>query len=293
MTKAIETNEEAKKRKLLLVTTEPNAIRYHFDDLIDMTEWLISPEIAQPSWESHQPQDASFCKMTWDEAVNQALYGEAKQAKHFAGLVDKVSSMLHTDMPSLTHDVQGEMIDVGAYLSGEPECFIRKLPRPAPKCIPITVDMSFVWRTNAKIIENRAAAIVALVDEMQRSGMAVDFVVRKLTEGCDGKTDLVIDVDIPCRPVDINTVSFVCSTAFQRRFSFAVLEHYVGHNRPDGGGYSRGIPLERPAEPGFLFVGSYDGEFNDSDWATLESSKNHILDMVEKWNEDNSKIIVG
>ena len=294
MTKAVETTTEEKKRQLLLKVAEPNAVRYHFDDLLDMTDWLLSKEVNQPDWHSHGKMDSDFCSMSWDEAVENALHGEAKNAKRFAGLIDKVSSMLHTEMPTLTHDVCGEILDVGAFVAGEPECFLRKLPRPAPKCIPITVDMSFVWYTTNQVIENRAASIVALIDELQRVGMAVDFKVQCTTQRFeDKKKDLVIDVDVPCKPVDINTISFICSPGFLRRYSFAVMEHYAGHDKPAHGSYSRGIPLERPEEPGFLFVGSYDNEFHSRNWETLESSKDHIIEMVNMWNEDNSKVIVG
>lgn len=281
---------ETKKKKLLLETKEPNAVRYHFDSLLDMIDWLKETTIE--SNHSHGRMDSDFCKQTWDEAMHSAEFGDAERAETFSGLLDKITSMMDAEMPRLTHDVSGEILDVGAFVSGEPECFMRKLNRPAPKCISITADMSFVCHTHQNHIANRAVAIVALIDELQFAGYVVDFHVQFKTQDLE-KSDLVVDVDIPCRPVDINTVAFVCSPAFLRRFGFSIVETYCEKDRPGYGGYGRGIPLDKPEDPGFMFVGSYCSEWDRDNWKNLEASKDHILDMLTKWQEQPEMVIVG
>lgn len=281
---------ETKKKKLLFEMNEPNAVRYHFDSLLDMVDWLKETTIAKNH--SHDIMDDNFCKQTWDEAMYSAEFGEAERVEMFSSLLEKITSMMDSEMPVLTHDVSGEILDVGAFVSGEPECFMRKLNRPAPKCVSITVDMSFVYHTHQDHIINRAVAIMALIDELQFAGHAVDFHVQFKTQGLE-KSPLVVDMEIPCRPVDINTVAFVCSPAFLRRFGFSIMETYCEKNYPGWGGYGKGIPLDKPEDPGLMFVGSYCSEWNWNNWKTLESSKDHILDMLGKWQEQPEMVIVG
>lgn len=281
---------ETKKKKLLLEVKEPNAVRYSFDNLLDMIDWLKETTIK--SNHSHDHMKSKFCKQSWDEAMHDAEFGDAERAEIFAGLLDKITSMMDAEMPRLTHDVSGEILDVGAFVSGEPECFMRKLNRPEPKCISITADMSFTWYVDQDYIANRAAAIVALIDELQFAGYAVDFHVQLKIKGLE-KSNLVVDVGIPCRPVDINTVAFICSPSFLRRFVFSTLETYCEKNRPGYGYYGQGIPLDKPEDPGFMFVGSFCSEWNENNWESLEASKDHILEMLARWQENPEMVIVG
>lgn len=287
MTKLMKTKGRS---SLLLEERLPSSVTYRFGSILDMAEWLR--EVGRPDYLSHGPMRESFCNQTWDQAMHNAEHGDPVRSDMFSGKLERLTLMLENESPHLIHDVSGEILDIGAYVSGEQECFLRRGKRKERRCVSITVDTSFICRTRQSIIENRAAAIVALIDELQMTGNAVDFHVQHKCGGLE-RSDLLIDVEMQCRPVDIGAVAFVCSAAFLRRFVFATLEHYCNKNRPGHGGYGRGIPLDMPEDPGFLFVGSFCKDFKDQHWMTLESSKDHILDMLARWQESPDKVILG
>lgn len=296
---------EEQKKKKVMVTEQPQAVKYSFDSLYDYADWLDGEWVEtgrargqdRKEWHSHEDMSSSFCPLTWDEAMDQALHGEAKRASDFSKVVEEIQSRMETEFPRLTHDVTGPILDVGAFVSGEPECFMRRSPKPAPRSVPVYVDMGFSGGTSAQTIQTRAAAITALVDELQTMGYIVDLHVARRQKLSDRPRPVIVDVAIDCRPVDVNILSFVCSPEFQRRWTWAVFEDYCDKDNPDCGGYGHGEEMSRPEEAGFMFVGSYDHMWRSSWWRDEDTARDHIVEMVKQFLDhdpgDPEAVVVG
>lgn len=297
--------EEQTKKKLVTVSDQVKAVKYSFDSLYDFADWLEGEWVEKGkqkgqdrlSWHSHDEMDYSFCPLSWEEAMDQALHGEAKKASDFSKVVDEIQSRMETEVPRLTHDVTGQILDVGAFVAGEPECFMRRGPKPAPRSVPVYVDMGFSGGTSARTIQTRAAAITALVDELQTMGLIVDLHVARRQRLSDRSKPVIVDVAIDCRPVDVNILSYVCSPEFQRRWTWAVFEDYCDKNNPDYGGYGSGQEMARPEEAGFMFVGSYDNAWRSSWWRDEDTARDHIMEMVGQFLShepgDPEAVVVG
>lgn len=289
MTQAIKPREKS----LLLQIKEPNAAHYQFDSLLDLVDWLRQLDREKPemkNWISHESRDSSFCKHSWSEALDQAEFGSVEVAEIFDEKIKALSSMMEVEVQRLVRDVAGELLDVGAFLSGEPEHFVRRAARPAPLGISITADMVFPWQVRESSIATRSVAMVALIDELQKMGMVPEVKVMSMVRWRK-RDPQKITVGIKCDPVDVNVVAALSAPFFSRRFVFAINEHYFGENSPDGGGYGWGIPVEESDDPGFIFTGGYSDHWDEGHWKSLESARDHVLGRLEEWSRDPSRVV--
>ena len=285
--------EQEQKKKLLNQHEEKELekakVFYSFDSLLDLVDWsendrekdlegiLKEDEV----WRSKGHFKKNFCPQTWQQAIESALSGEVPGLKDLQHKLDELGAAGEADLPVWTHSEVGQALDVGAFLSGEPECFLRRTPKPTKKAIPIWVDCSFPCHTPAEAIINRMAWIVWMVDQIQAQGLVVDLRVRTETEFDweKGKKPLVLEVEVDCRPVDLGTLAFLASPSFTRRLAFSVYEHYCHKNNPDGGMYGRGVHTPLPDEgKGFFWSGGYCYNWDSYHWTDEKKAK----EIVEK-----------
>ena len=88
-------------------------------------------------------------------------------------LAEKISAKLQSEVTvrdSMVYDTSGSYVDVGAFMSGEPECMVEFVQeeKPRSKVISIGVDMCYNGGIKAKTIELRGAVIVALIDALEQ-----------------------------------------------------------------------------------------------------------------------------
>ncbi len=256
---------------------------YEFDDLHELVTW--SKKNHRKNGYSFVNNDPSFFGDNgYEEAVRDALNGNVKRTDYFAGILDNVKTLVRTEKTAMTHDVTGEILDIGAYLSGEPECFMRRNPRPDKPVVRVAVDMAFSAGNTSERINRRGAAIVALIDELQNMGFYTE--VRVLSRvSFRKKSPVSVKCLVRCDPVDVDSFATMCSSSYLRRFVISVYEVYYGEDWPE---YSHGTPAplecyECESEDDFLFK-------NDSDlYGSDKLAKDIVLKMLEMHNaKDNS-----
>lgn len=96
------------------------------------------------------------------------------------------------------HDVTGEEVDIGRFLSGEPECFLD--PQLTTKLgtgpiVELLVSVAASWHVEAAKIERRGAAIFALTDTLEKSGKAVGITICSPATG-DNSNGAKLDVRV-------------------------------------------------------------------------------------------------
>lgn len=97
------------------------------------------------------------------------------------------------------HDVAGDEVDIGVYLSGEVECFLD--PRLVTKLgqspvVEILVSVCAAFHVEASVIERRGAAIFALCETLEKSGKAVGITICSPIGALEGAKGDLLDIRI-------------------------------------------------------------------------------------------------
>lgn len=75
-------------------------------------------------------------------------------------------------------DVTGSEVDIGAYLSGEPECMLDAVPRQVSlrgRVVTFLIPAGYVHTTPHSVIRNRGVALAALCSSIIMSGHSVEI----------------------------------------------------------------------------------------------------------------------
>lgn len=275
---------------------EGRIARYEFDGLMDMLEYIEGRGIPMSNV-SHKTKDSGnrnkdFYGKTWSQYVDDVRYGNAEECQMFAGELDTLEDMMKTEKDAMVQDVSGDILDIGAYLDGTPECFRRKTRTETKPLVRIAVDMGFSGKVKSKAVRNRAVGIAALVNELQQNGFSVDVRIVKRTDYCCSYNEVKgyeMKMHINCTPVDIGELSCLCHPCFQRRFCFSLVEDDLGQKKAEDVGYgSPKHPCTEDCE--IVFAGSSSSLFDEWHYNTLESTKDTILMMLDKFRRDGVAI---
>ena len=269
-----------------------------FDDILDFVEYAESgPQDGHSR--GNAEKRVKFSGGTWEDAVKQAKTGNPELVKSFFDGVNVLNAMIEEEKCGEMRDVTGEYFDVAEYLSGEPECFRRDEMGEHRQGVPVYANFAMNWRVSNEVIRNRGCGIIALCDELFRSGFIVDLRLVQCARGdgwgFDGKYYTSVKVGLD--PLDLDTAAFIVANPLcHRRIFFGMLEHVL--NKRECGSY--GTPDEYDLSDlfnsglsGFYFVSSNHSRFYSSNYSTLEATKTHILKMIDEFKESAEQVIVG
>ena len=183
---------------------------------------------------------------TWEEAVDLALHGWKDGLEHLEVAYKQVmTAMAETDIEYFW-DVTGHVFDVGVVLSGEPECWLNTREAESKRTMRLMVNVGVSVGVTTEVITNRGAAIVALIDELQKAGFIVELTITAATRRyVSHHPDSYIQtfVEMGTTPLDMDAVAFALGNpALPRRMFFAYKEIATG--KMDLRNVSYGIPTE-------------------------------------------------
>lgn len=122
---------------------------------------------------------------------------------------------------SISFDVTGEYLDVGRYLSNDPECFGNtRFGKQNPKFCTINISISHAWFIHKGIIDLRNSCICQLVDFLENNNVRCRIKAIEVTE-CGLIGVIVKDYT---DPLNMNNVAVVNSPDFLRRIVFLLDE---------------------------------------------------------------------
>lgn len=192
-------------------------------------------------------------------------------------------------------DVAGGMVDMGAYLAGEPECMIDFPPAPVSKAgrvITLCASISVSGSISAESLISKGMLITALALELERMGMSVELIADQTVAGASprrpGKPPVQrlfsqrITVKSPNDVLDPSKVLFAYAHPCMLRV--LAFPHYHDLPRegewPDsvGAGWSYGSPRppvqDLPA--GTIYLPE---SYSDRDTDTAELLTKHLTDL--------------
>jgi DNA-binding protein len=271
---------------------DKNTKLYEFSDIIDFTEYA---EAIPSNYYARKSKEDAWAGGTFKDALTQARTGNPELVKQLFDGVNVIEAMIDEEKVGEIRDVTGEYFDVADYLSGEPEVFRREEYGERKPVVPVYASFAMQSGISNITIRNRGCAIVALCDELSRSGFIVDLnlVQASSYEGRKYFTKIHVGID----PLDLDTVAFIVANPLcQRRLWLAAFERYTDDRYPWG----HGTPIEYDLAEifdtglsGFYFVSGTHTLFKRSNFDTLESAKNHVLKMVEQFKEKAEQVILG
>lgn len=193
------------------------------------------------------------------EAVDLARNGWEEGKDHITEEMKRIQApelIGHSTQPTPFWDVSGEDVDVGRYLSGDPESMIAYDMPPAKqgKIIEFLVNCSQSAYVSKERIVRRGAAIVAAAQRLSADGYSVGVTAGTGSQGQGMRVEYYVPIVRPGQYVDIDALSFTLTHAsFLRRLIFAVRETESPRIRSvmgyyNGGGYGTPRNLEHPPE---------------------------------------------
>lgn len=129
-----------------------------------------------------QPHNKSWCDLpTVEAAIAKAATGDPETARLIVPRNAELAQ--HSAMNTVVYDYAGDNVDVGRYLSGEPECMasLRKKGKPI---INILVNITVAHYVTRQAIINRGKAILEIMSGLESNGYGVDITIVNIVKGC-------------------------------------------------------------------------------------------------------------
>lgn len=238
-----------------------------------------------------QPEACDFNAHTSHEDAVAMIKGPGyaaavADAEHLATLIETtVTADLDAIGFTSTYDVCGSEVDMGRFLSGEPECMIESQPIKIARkgrAVRIVVNASARADTPAATIKARGAAVLALVDILSRLQHPLEVWSAEATNpGGRGGTKVperlvhLVKVQDAAQPVDLARIMFALAhPAMLRQCFFRVCEREPATTRAaygfqGSGSYGRPEslrPSDLPDEPGSQTIWLSDPMLGHENW---------------------------
>lgn len=178
---------------------------------------------------SRKHREEGFCDYTWEETLTGLTDGWREGTQEIESIKSKILSRegVYYGGHGIEYDVTGDFIDMGAYLTGEPECMGRIVPREIIKDeIHILVSAAYSSRIGSDIIKTRGAAITALIEKLMENyevklsiGNRVYFQYKRKTN-----IEVLLNIDLQ-NEFSRDVIAFCLShPGYVRRCQFALRE---------------------------------------------------------------------
>lgn len=198
-------------------------------------EWLEHVSVVPPV--KHQSSRKSEMGSEWagsrsyEEAMELATKGWHKGAEDIATMsrpvIDGLTSII--ERPVYNFDVEGQSLDIGQYLNGDPECFVRQSVENVEgwgvQHLRIVYNQSVSAAVDAETLLSRGSLVVALVEALEFAGRRVELWVGASINFGNGQSEMYTRVKRSEGELDLPMLAFsVAHPSAFRRLMFAGIE---------------------------------------------------------------------
>lgn len=171
---------------------------------------------------------------TFGEAVELAKRGWAEgaaKALALRGSIDAaVREIVAARQAQYSWDVTGDSIDVGKYLTGEPECCITQTPdgdSVSSKVVKLCANLAASGSVSVKSLYARGAVILSAIDILESLGHRVELWIAHASRGSKGIIQQFAMVKPASQPLEADRVAYcLCHAACLRRLAFSNMEQH-------------------------------------------------------------------
>lgn len=226
-----------------------------------------------PRGRSSRDRDDSWAGGTFEEVCDVARHGWPEGAAMVAKLARGIAVRLPQEQASTPyHDVAGSYVDIGRYVSGEPECMVDFRPEiRAQRVVKIGFNVSVHGGTATEAMMERGAAVAVLVDRLEAAGVRVE--VMAYGQGAPVWT-MEVCVKPADAPLDMDRVAFALGhPGFFRRLFFGV---------QDAAGVAERTAMGAFAGGGYGGRQTYQGRYGS--WTDAVTPEQHGCDIYLESN---------
>lgn len=265
--------------------------RLEFNSYREILEYVENNPNDMPYSQAYHSSE--YSAYTWTEAIEFLKTGWTEGNTEIfdisEGLKTKISE--DADAYNINYDITGDYIDIGRFVTGEPECFGQVIAEKAPmETLDITVDVGTACRIDVQTIFNRGAAITTLIDELQKQYFVnLKLIIKTRDHGFynnntdrkENHIEIVFNIDMK-NEYSRDLLSFyTANSSFLRRICWAIFEVYLGASHTGSYG-NYGKNRYHPEEDEIYFEGQADAlKKYETKEGTLQAVKN-ILDKFKK-----------
>lgn len=171
-----------------------------------------------------------------DEAVTLAQYGYTEVRPQVERLMEIMEERLAERFGNrfvTEYAVSGGSVDMGKFVTGEPECMLDWAQEPAAsmgRVVKVVIAGSVSWQIDKQWIMSRGTAVLALVDTLHKLGVGVELwwestVNGKTTPDGANKFTTAVKLHDSAEPMDIDNLMFALAhPSMLRRMMFSVKE---------------------------------------------------------------------
>lgn len=204
---------------------------YKFDSPFDFIDYLGEPNPGLASAETDN--SASPWSGTKDyEAAKQVSF-EGFDVSDVVATLSELEASFDSQDVGVVHDVQGAFVDVGAYMTGEPECMIDFVETERPNnAVKLVFDVCEGAGVSTKQMMNRAACLAGVVDYLEKQSVPTEVHLLVSNDfqsyyGSNSLSGVFIKVKEANERLNINLLTGVLHPGFFRRIYFNFVEkHY-------------------------------------------------------------------
>lgn len=260
-----------------------------FDSLTQMKAWLEASPLDKDF--SLRDINRSFTggAETWEKEKDKIIFGDSCSTEALS------RQLASTALPSLDSPmgiamgVEGCAYDMGAVISGEPECCLRMDDLAPVESVDIYVDIGYCGGINKAVINRRTTAIMKLINQLILQKVIVNFHLAHYTT-VSGRYKLGTILTIKGTEGLVPQVAYLCSPSFFRIVSWNLNEIRCGIN----GGHACSQPSSEliesiKKEGGFYIPGGYVDRFWE-DVDNQEKADEYLMESYEKFLEDRKKV---
>lgn len=151
---------------------------------------------------------------------------------------------LHDYINRATYAVAGGSVDIGKFLTGEPECMIDFQTEDAVKFVTLSADITESAGCPNNVFKRKAIAIACLVDQLENNGFRVKLNVvlnENFVRSGWGRLVGIVTIKDYHQKLSIAQITGCVSQGFYRRLMFCFIEKYsitdpddAAYGMPDG-----------------------------------------------------------
>lgn len=265
-----------------------------FDGLIDQLEYIkkfIENNTFDTANEVNKKDDF-YGKHDLLSTIEGMKYGFKKETEYFTEILEETKS--YKDYNDGIHmDHIGFAYDMGAVVSGEPECCLNTGLPTVTQCIKILVDLSFPWYYSAESILNRGIAITTLIENLILSGYIVELSVIDFNTQSDMDVMYLNKIDI--QNLSIANISFLFTPEYFRKIGFITTDKIRNKESEPSRGRSEMLSfmINKIKRDKIFFVGGgYTGKISEDILKTPQSAIECTMDIFNKFCKKNKIDIV-
>ena len=212
-----------------------NRWEYKFNTVRDFSKFLALNENTKTNKKSSQKTgDKDWNGTRTYEEFSEGILknGNPELLKEVKKTVNKrVNELEHKFLESTQYnfDVVGDFFDIGTFMSGEPEHWLKEIKIKDDKFIHVKVGGVYPAKVSAETIKQNASSLIALMRVMEGRGFLtkidICFNSENMTVAKKG-SNLLVEIPIKDynQPLDYRKVSTLLDTSFFRRGIFRLYE---------------------------------------------------------------------